>query len=283
MAPWAILRRHRYFVWLCGIEVFPPRPDFEGTIGLRWAARCLSISDYTRSKVLERYPKLHIRTCELALDPTRTKADLPETPVQRKLNVCLKSADGSMQPLGEKVVLHVGRMELSERYKGQETLLNAFSRIHAQFPDVQLILAGDGDDRAYLLAIARSLPASLQVQIFMPGYVENDLLNDLYDQCYLFAMPSSGEGFGIVYLEAMAHGKPCLGGRVDATPGIVREGVTGCLVDDPRSPAEIAEKVGWLLARPEEAARMGKAGYELVRSNYLFCHFKERFLAALAD
>lgn len=283
LAPWALLKQQQYYVWLCGVEVFPPRPDSEGKIGLHWAKHCLAISDYTRLSVIERYPNKSIFTCELALDPETSLFDMPGETVERKPGTSMESVDGSVQPLGDRIVLHVGRMESTERYKGQDTLIRAFPQISERFPEAQLVLAGDGDDRQYLLDIARSLPATLQAQIFLPGFVEDDLLINLYDQCYLFAMPSSGEGFGIVFLEAMLHAKPCLGGRVDASPYLIQEDVTGLIVDDPNSANEVAEKVCWIFARPTEAARMGRAGYERVRSNYLFSHFKERFLNAIAE
>jgi glycosyltransferase involved in cell wall biosynthesis len=80
----------------------------------------------------------------------------------------------------------------------------------------------------------------------------------------------------------MSRGKPCLGGRINATPYVIRDGVTGLLVDDPRSAKQVAEKILWLMAHPQQARDMGRAGYELVRSYYLFPNFKQRFWQALA-
>jgi len=281
LAPWAFLRHQRYLVWLHGVEVFPPRPDLEGRIGLHWAWKRLSSSDYTKRMVTERYPEYSIITCEPALDPARFEVDLPEKPIGRKKDLFLESIDGSLQLLGERVILHVSRMEVIERYKGHQELLMAFPQIQNSFPESQLVLVGDGNDYSYILSIAKSLPERFHSRVFMPGYVKSSLLNELYDQFYLFVMPSGGEGFGIVYIEAMSHAKPCLGGRVDATPCAIQEGVTGLLVDNPRSSTEISEKTCWILGRPEIARKMGMAGYERVRSNYLYPHFKARFLREL--
>jgi glycosyltransferase involved in cell wall biosynthesis len=68
---------------------------------------------------------------------------------------------------------------------------------------------------------------------------------------------------------------------MDATPYLVEDGVTGVLVDDPRSPKQIAEKACWLLAHPKDAARMGLSGYAIAKSNHLFSHFQERFWQAV--
>jgi glycosyltransferase involved in cell wall biosynthesis len=190
----------------------------------------------------------------------------------------LTALDGSRFRLTRRAILHVGRMSTFERFKGQEVLIDAFPLIHQKYPDAQLVLAGKGDDLERLRTRALSLPAEVHASIFMPGYVADDLLERLYRLCYLFAMPSIGEGFGLVYLEAMSRGKPCIGARADATPYVIREGETGLLVDDARSPAQVAEAVLRLFEHPAEAERMGRAGYDLVQSYYLFPHFKERFL-----
>ena len=134
-----------------------------------------------------------------------------------------------------------------------------------------------------LNALAKSFSPSQSDSIFMPGYVDDALIDRLYETCFLFAMPSIGEGFGLVYLEAMSRAKPCVGAKVDATPLIVGDGVTGLLVEDPRSPDQVADAIIWLMAHPEDANAMGRAGYDLVRSRYLFPHFQERFWRAIAD
>jgi glycosyltransferase involved in cell wall biosynthesis len=123
----------------------------------------------------------------------------------------------------------------------------------------------------------------MRARIFFPGCLPDDLLDLVYQKCYIFAMPSMGEGFGLVYLEAMLRGKACLGGRVDATPCVVRDGITGLLIDNPKSPEQVAEALNWFLSHPEETRGMGLAGYELVRSYYLFPHFQERFWKAILE
>jgi glycosyltransferase involved in cell wall biosynthesis len=277
MAVFSKLFKKRYISWLYGIDVFPPRPDLEGRVGLRNAWKRLAISNYTRDVVTERFPNLSIEVCDLALDPVRHVASLPPEPPTFTGRIDLEAVDGVVRTLESQLILHVGRMDDAERYKGQDTLLQAFLEILEKFPRAQLLLAGQGKDSGRLRQIAESHPPAVQARIFMPGYVETSLLDQIYRTCYLFAMPSKMEGFGLVYLEAMSRAKPCLGGNVDATPGVVREGLTGLLVDDPTSAGQVAEKVIWLLDHPEEARAMGLAGYNLVRSQYLFPQFKRRF------
>ena len=161
------------------------------------------------------------------------------------------------------------------------TLLRAFPAIRQRFSEAQLVLVGSGDDLPRLLALARSLPGAAQQAVFMPGYVDDGMLDALYRQSVVFAMPSTGEGFGLVYLEAMSRGKPCVGGKLDATPGVVQDGITGALVDDPRSSEQLAAAIMGLMADPERARQMGLAGYRRVQSTYLFTHFQKRFWEAL--
>jgi phosphatidyl-myo-inositol dimannoside synthase len=282
LAPLAWLRCCTYVVWLCGIEVFPPRPDLEGKLGLRGASNYLAISDFTKQSVNSRFPDLLITVCDLSLDPIRHVLPLMDSHSARSCSpIFLKASDGSNFELGDQVILNVGRMTTGERYKGQESLIRAFPSVYEQNPGAQLVLAGQGDDMPRLKSLASTLAPVMQARIFFPGYVPDDMLDLLYRKCYIFAMPSIGEGFGLVYLEAMMRAKACLGGRVDATPWVVRDGVTGLLVDDPKSSEQVADKLNWFFSHPEETGRMGSASYDLVRSYYLFPHFQERFWKAI--
>lgn len=274
--------RLRYAVWLCGIEVFSPRPDREGRLGLQRAWKRLAISEYTRRRVAERFPNLSIEVCDLALDPVKhTVWPTKGQEVSTFQPITMEAVDGSRQVLRERMILHVGRMVVRERYKGQDVLLQAMPGLLQDHPDAQMVLAGHGDDRERLLAMARNLPAEAQRRIFMPGYVEDEILGQLYHACNLFAMPSHGEGFGLVYLEAMSRGKPCLGARVDAAPYVIRDGITGLLVENPLSVEQVTTGLQYLLSDPERGLRLGQAGYDLVQSHYLFEHFRERFYKAL--
>ena len=279
--PLAKLGLVKYVVWLFGIDVFPPNPSWKGKIGLRYAWRRLAISSFTRDQLLKQFPNLDVRVVELALDPTLSLPPFGHDAEEHGAGIQMVSVGGRSDVLHSRVILHVGRMAASERYKGQDVLIEAMPLILARFPDAQLVLVGKGDDMPRLLALARRQPSWVQNRIFMPGYVSQDTLDRLYATCCLFAMPSRGEGFGLVYLEAMRWGKPCLGSRVDAAQYVIRDGETGILVDDPTSIEEIAEKIIWLFENPQMAQAMGQAGRERVSSHYLFHHFYRRFWDAL--
>lgn len=283
LAPLIWMKRHQYIVWLFGVEVFPPRPDWEGWLGLHLATKRLAISEFTKQSVIHRFPKLSVEVCDLSLDPVRHGiVHTSQSPIAYE-PIVLQAVNGNQAALNKEVILHVGRMVTGERFKGQDSLIQAFSMIHKHHPGAQLVLAGQGNDMNRLKDMAKALPDSIQARIFFPGYVPDDLLAKIYQSCYVFAMPSAGEGFGLVYLEAMLRGVPCIGGNLDATPYLVRDGVTGLLVDNPRSPAQVASALNWFLSHPGKAQEMGEHGKELVNSYYLFPHFQERFWKAVKN
>jgi len=282
VAPAAMLGIARYVVRLNGIEVFPAWLDTQGRLGLRFAWRRLAISEYTRQQVLQSFPRLDVQTVELGLDQERTKRlqDVTEQ-LMSSSELLLTAVDGVSRVLGDSVVLHVGRMAAAEQYKGQDLLIKAMPYILAQHEAAQLVLVGKGDDMSRLLLLAQSLSPEVQSRIFMPGFVSNELLEQLYQACALFAMPSQGEGFGFVYIEAMCWKKPCIASRVDAAQFIVRHEETGLLIDEVKNPVSVADAVLELLQHPDRAARYGQRAYEAVKTKYVFEQFCTRFLAAI--
>jgi glycosyltransferase involved in cell wall biosynthesis len=160
-------------------------------------------------------------------------------------------------------------MDPRERYKGHDELLAAL----ADLPAARLVVAGDGDDRGRLEARARSL--GLEDRAAFTGFVSEATLAALYSRCAAFVMPSRGEGFGLVYLEAMRAGKPVVAARGSAAEEIVVDGVTGLLVD-PEDRAALAGAVAALLDDPEKAERMGMAGRERYRDEFGWERFYSR-------
>jgi glycosyltransferase involved in cell wall biosynthesis len=276
----ALIRRLEFAVWLHGIEVWPPRPNWRARIALRAAAKRIANSSFTRGTVVSRFPGLSVGVCELAIESLPPRPEDARGAGQQPMSHTLVAFDGTQRPFGSALVLHVGRMDSGERNKGQEVLLRAFPTVCQQCPGAQLALVGDGEDGARLRGLAAGLPAALQGRIFMPGAVGDLSRDELFDACAVFAMPSNREGFGLVFLEAMSRGKPCIGGKLDATPCVVVDGATGLLVADPSSPDQVAAALLLLLGDKVLSERLGQAGRSLVESRFLFDHFKARFLKA---
>jgi len=130
---------------------------------------------------------------------------------------------------GKKVLLTIGRLSASERYKGQDRIIRLMAGLLKQQPDLVYLIAGDGDDRGRLEELASECGVPDQVHFI--GRVPPGEMMDLYNLTDAFAMPSTGEGFGFVFLEAAACGVPVLGGSVDGSPDALADGRIGIMVD----------------------------------------------------
>jgi len=171
-------------------------------------------------------------------------------------------------------ILTVGRLSASERYKGVDTLIRALAELQVRGTNVALDVVGAGDDlgRCERLAVENGVQSFVRFH----GRVDESTLQELYAGCDIFAMPSKGEGFGIVFLEAMRHGKPCIGGNHGGTPEVIDHGVTGYLVEHGEA-AKLAQRLQALIKSPTLRARMGYEAREKVRRQYLFGSFRENW------
>jgi glycosyltransferase involved in cell wall biosynthesis len=142
--------------------------------------------------------------------------------------------------------------------KNVEQLLDAMALLPGP---AALRVVGTGPERGRLETRARSLGVESRVAFL--GHVPFDTLAAEYRRADLFCLPSRQEGFGIVFLEAMAAGLPVVAARAAAVPGVVSDGEDGILVS-PDSPAELAAVLGRLLSEPAERQRLGEIGRGLV-------------------
>jgi hypothetical protein len=104
-------------------------------------------------------------------------------------------------------------------------------------------------------------------RVELAGQVSAERLSELYRQCSLFVAPSLWESFGLVFLEAMARGKPVVGTTAGGIREVVEDGVTGILVR-PGDAEDLAEAIRSLLADPEQRLAMGRAGLERWRRHF---------------
>jgi phosphatidylinositol alpha-1,6-mannosyltransferase len=165
-------------------------------------------------------------------------------------------------------VVTIARLE--DRYKGHDVLIGALARVRAHVPDVEWIVIGEGPLRAELEALARS--SGLADAARFLGAVGDEQRDRWLGRCDLLAMPSrlpgdgqAGEGFGMVYLEAAAHGKPVIAGNVAGAVDAVADGESGLLVD-PTDVVAVADAITMLLRDRELARRLGAAGAARARS-----------------
>jgi glycosyltransferase involved in cell wall biosynthesis len=130
---------------------------------------------------------------------------------------------------GRKVILTLARLPDAERYKGVDEVLEVLPGLIVDEPTLIYLVAGDGDDRKRLEAKARAL--GLGNYVVFAGFVKESEKADHYRLADVFAMPGRGEGFGFVFLEALACGVPTVGSAVDGSREALRDGALGELVD----------------------------------------------------
>ncbi len=206
----------RYHLVAHGIEVWRAFTLAE-RLALRGADSIFCVSDFTRGELLKHCPLAAGRAVVLpnALDPAFPIG--PGTP------------PAQCPPL----ILTVTRLSHADRYKGVDQLMAALPAVRAAVPGARLRVIGRGDDLPRLQALRDQ--AGLCDAVDFAGYVDDERLSRELNTCRLFALPSDQEGFGLVYLEAMAHGRPCLGVRAGGSPEVFTP-VTGVLVEPGEGP-----------------------------------------------
>jgi phosphatidylinositol alpha-1,6-mannosyltransferase len=134
---------------------------------------------------------------------------------------------------GKRVLLTVGRLDAAERSKGFDEMLEVLPELP---DDVVYVIAGGGNDATRLQLRAREL--GVAARVVFTGLFADEEKRDLYNLADAYVMPSRGEGFGFVFLEAMACGVPAIGSKLDGGREALLDGKLGLLVD-PTNPAEI--------------------------------------------
>jgi len=170
---------------------------------------------------------------------------------------------------GKRVLLTVGRLAGQERYKGFDEVLEVLGDLPG---DVVYVIAGGGTDAPRLRQRAHDLGVAGRV-VFTGVFPEEEKC-DLYNLADVYVMPSRAEGFGFVFLEAMASGLPVIASKHDGGRDALLEGRLGLLVD-PSSPAEIRAAIVELLQR-------GQRGVPAALEHFSFANFKVR-VAAIVD
>jgi phosphatidylinositol alpha-1,6-mannosyltransferase len=252
--------RLRYMLVAHGIEVWRPYSALE-CWALRGADRILCVSEYSRRQLLRFYSDLDAsrlivvpNTLDPLLEPdTASRATVTDKP-------------------GHPRILSVGRLTTADTYKGFDTLIEAMPHILSEFPDSTLRIVGDGDDKPRLQSLAHRLGVTTAVHF--TGRISDKELHQEYQACDLFALPSRKEGFGLVYLEAMICGKPCVGARAGGAPEVINDAV-GALADYGNIPA-LAAAIGDVIRHPRDS--------EIVRrhaQSFAFPAFTSRLTALL--
>jgi phosphatidylinositol alpha-1,6-mannosyltransferase len=198
----------------------------------------VSISEITKQRFLQ-WSKLTPRKYFL----------LPNAIIQRHYGAGAKSPALLQRYglVGKTVLLTLGRLAAEEKYKGFDEVMDLLPALAEEIPDIAYVIVGDGDDRPRLEAKARS--RGIHDRVVFAGFIPEAEKADHYRLADAFVMPGRGEGFGFVFLEALACGIPVLGSSLDGSREALRQGELGILVD-PERPDDVQAGILAALKRP---------------------------------
>lgn len=251
----------RVTVFLHGIEAWQKLPLLT-RLALRRVDLFVSNTDFTWSKFIEFNP-------EFTLAPHRI--------VHLGLGSGLAE---TISPMDPPAALMIGRLHRRENYKGHREVIGAWPLVLERIPDAELWIAGDGTLRPELEQLAREVRVHDKIRFY--GYISETEKERLIGNSRCLALPSAGEGFGLVYLEAMRMGRPCLVSTVDAGREVVNPPEAGLAVDTADSSA-IACAVIRLLAAGHEWDRWSHQARCRYAAHFTGEHFRQRLLGCLID
>lgn len=223
-------------------------PAVRGSLGL--FDRVLGVSSFTLSRLASwaRLEPSRIRLLPNCVDLSRFGPG--PKPVDLENTFGIK---------GRTVLMTLGRLEAYERFKGFDEILEVLGRLSEEIPGLVYLICGEGSDRVRLEQKAVLL--GVRDRVIFAGFVPEERKPDYYRLADAYVMPSRVEGFGIVFLEAMACGIPVMGSVLDGSQEALLDGKLGEL-SDPNSPTDIMSKTLKTLARPKGVPK------ELVKFSY---------------
>ena len=163
---------------------------------------------------------------------------------------------------GKKVILSASHLI---KTKGIDLNLRAIAKLRQKYPDIIYLIIGKGKEKKKLEKLINEL--NLKNVVVFIGEVSHHKVMEYMAFCNIFSLPSWNEGFGIVYLEAMAQGKPVIGCQGEGIEDFVEHGKTGLLVK-PKDVDSLVEAMDYLLGNPDEARAMGQRARKLILENY---------------
>jgi phosphatidyl-myo-inositol dimannoside synthase len=258
-------RRSKRVTLIYGVDAWVRLPLLR-RLALRRSHRVLAISGYTahRSVRSNRINPRNVDVTYACLDPA-----LSESTMLTKQGPVDNGTDSQ-------ALLTVSRLWRSEASKGQHAVLRALPRVLESVPKATYWIVGDGDLQPELQRLSLELGVESRVRFF--GAVPDHTLRSCYQNCAAYVMPSKWEGFGLTYLEAMAHARPIIGGARDAAPEILAD---AALLVDPENTRELSDAIVRVLTEPELRTRLGAAGHQRLVDHFTYDHFRTRLMDSL--
>lgn len=207
-----------------GIEIWQ-QVSFVKKLAVQSADYLLAVSEYSKQKLVEIYG---IHPDKVIIFPNTLAADFQAPQQFDKPNYLLERYDLAAN---QKILFTLARLSFSEQYKGYDTVIATLPDLLAKHPDIHYVIAGKYDTQELERLRELSVLYNVEKYVTFTGFVADTEVQDHYLLADIFVMPSKGEGFGIVFIEAMACGVPVLAGNQDGSVDALLKGKVGSLVN----------------------------------------------------
>ncbi len=227
-----------------GIEIWYPISRRRNKM-LQLCDALFCVSAYTAEAVSKahNYPATKTKVLNNCLDPFMP---LP----QQNLNT-----DRLLKKYGlqrdDQILMTLCRLSSKERYKGYEKVILAMAALKETFPNLKYVIAGSADEGEKLMIEALIRTNNLEGKVILAGYIKDEELEAHFKMCSIYIMPSKGEGFGVVFLEAMYFGLPVIAGNLDGSVDALDKGNLGFLID-PNNNNAIQNAIKEILEAPKK-------------------------------
>lgn len=244
-----ILRPQKKLTVIChGIEVFEPVSGLKKKL-LQKADQLLAVSSFTKNKLIEQQqvPAKKINVFPNTLDPYF------QLPTDFSKPHFLKERYDINE--NEKVIFTLTRLNSEEGYKGYDKVISILPQLIKKGVSFKYILAGKADAAEKKRMQTLIEANGLQQYVLMPGFIADEEVTAHYLLADVFVMPSKGEGFGIVYVEAMACGLPVIAGNKDGSTEALQFGELGTLID-PDNEGQLLDAISHVLKQKKEEKKL---------------------------
>lgn len=220
-----------------GIEVWHKQKGLAAWL-LKQADAVFAVSNFTKTAMRSNnpfVPEEKVKLLPNALDPFFSFPANFTKPAYLKEKYRLQPTD--------KIILTIARLSSDEQYKGYDLVIRSLKKIIAQDTTVKYLLVGKADETEAARIRKLIQTEGLSDRVILPGFIPNAELTDHYLLADVFVLPSMGEGFGIVLIEALACGRKVVAGNKDGSVDAILNGKLGVLID-PENPDELVQAIG---------------------------------------
>lgn len=227
-------KHKKVFLIAHGIEMWAPLKGIKKAF-LKRVDKILAVSNFTKQEIIKHHhiAKNKITIFHNTIDPFFKYPAQFSKPEYLKKRYHLN---------GQKIIYTLTRLSSDEQYKGYDKVLEALPEIKKIHPGIKYLIAGKADAAEKLRVEKLIKSLGLQENVLLTGFIKDDEIIDHYLLADTFIMPSTMEGFGIVFIEAMACGIPVIAGNVDGSVDALKNGELGQLID-PLNSKEIMQSL----------------------------------------